>query len=48
MTKPNHPIVAGFFIVLTLPLLVLGIIVAFVWRFIEAGFDAFDKFMKWI
>ena len=46
--KPNHQWVAFLFVIAMLPFVALGIAVGIVWRSIEVGIEAFDKFIDWI
>ncbi len=48
MIKPNHPIAAFSFVILLMPLFLLGIAVGLAWRSVKAGCKAVDKFIEWM
>ncbi len=48
MIKPNHPVAAFVFVILAIPLFILGIAVRLTWRSVEAGCKGFDKFIEWL
>ncbi len=46
--KAKHKIVATMFVILMMPIMLIGVVIGLVWRGISVGIKIVEKFIEWI